>query len=62
MIYSREEIQDKKGTDNVVANHLSKLTIDLTFDIPPIDDYFPDESLRSFSPMPWFANHINFFL
>ena len=47
---------------NVIADHLSKLTVDSTFDIPPIDDYFPDESLRSFSPMPWFANHINFFL
>jgi len=39
MIYSQEEIKDKKGTDNVVADHLLKLTIDSTFDIPPIDDY-----------------------
>jgi len=60
MIYSKEEIKDKKGTDNVVADHLSKLTIDSTFDIPPIDDYFPDESLLSLSPMPWFANFVNF--
>jgi len=60
MIYSQEEIKDKKGTDNVVANHLSKLTIDSTSDITPIDDYFPDESLLSFSPMPWFANFVNF--
>jgi len=28
MIYSHEEIKDKKGTENVVAYHLSKLTID----------------------------------
>jgi hypothetical protein len=47
MIYSQEEIKDKKGTDNVVTDHLSKLTIDSTSDIPPIDDYFPDESLFS---------------
>jgi hypothetical protein len=60
MIYSQEEIKDKKGTDNVVADHLSKLTIDSTSDITPIDDYFPDESLLSLSPMPWFANFINF--
>jgi hypothetical protein len=60
MIYSQEEIKDKKGSDNVVADHLSKLTIDSTSDIPPIDDYFPDESLLSLSPMPWFDNHINF--
>jgi hypothetical protein len=52
MIYSQEEIKVKKGTDNVVADHLSKLTIDSTSDIPPIDDYFPDESLLSLSPMP----------
>jgi hypothetical protein len=60
MIYSQEEIKDMKGTDNVVADHLSKLTIDSTSDIPPIDDYFPDESLLSLSPMPWFANFMNF--
>jgi len=60
MIYSQEEIKDTKGTDNVVADHLSKLTIDSTSDIPPIDDYFPDESLLSLSPMPWFANFMNF--
>jgi len=60
MIYSEEEIKDKKGTDNVVVNHLSKLTIDSTSDIPPIDDYFPNESLLSLSPMPWFANFVHF--
>jgi hypothetical protein len=52
MIYSQEEIKDKKGTDNVVADHLSKLTIDSTSDITPINDYFPDESLLSLNPMP----------
>jgi len=39
---------------------LSRVTINSTSDITPIDDYFPDESLLSLSPMPWFANHINF--
>ena len=61
MIYSQEEIKDKKGTNNVVTDHLSKLTIDLTSDIPPIDDYFLDESLLSLSSMPWFTKNINFF-
>jgi len=60
MIYSQEEIKDTKGTDNVVADHLLKLTIDSTSDIPPINDYFPDESLLSLSSMPWFANFDNF--
>jgi hypothetical protein len=60
MIYSQKEIEDKKGTENVDTNLLSRLTIDLTSNIIPIDDYFPNESLLSLSPMPWFANHINF--
>ncbi|KAL9350761.1 hypothetical protein Peur_058016 [Populus x canadensis] len=60
MIYSQEEIEEKKGTENVDANHLSKLTIDSTSDIPPINDYFSDESLLSLSLMPWFAKNINF--
>ena len=38
MIYSQEEIKDKKGIDHVVADHLLKLTIDLTSGIPPIND------------------------
>ena len=60
MIYSQEEIEDKKGIENVDTNLLSRLTIDSTSDITPIDDYFPDESLLSFSSMPWFAKNINF--
>ncbi|KAL3583078.1 hypothetical protein D5086_017410 [Populus alba] len=53
-------IKDKKGTENVVADHLSRLTIDSRSDITPINDYFPDESLLSVSTMPWFANIVNF--
>jgi hypothetical protein len=53
-------IKDKKGTENVVADHLSRLTTDSRSDITPIDDYFPDEYLLSISTMPWFANIVNF--
>jgi len=53
-------IKDKKDTENVVANHLSRLTTDSRSDITPIDDYFPDESLFYVSAMPWFANIVNF--
>ena len=60
MIYSQEEIEDKKGIENVDMDHLSRLTIDLTSDITPINDYFPDESLLSLSSMPWFAKNNNF--
>jgi len=48
----QEAIEDEKGTKNIVADHLSKLTIDSTSDITPINDYFPDESLPSLSSMP----------
>jgi hypothetical protein len=41
MIYSEEEIKDKKGIKNVDTDLLSRLTIDSTSDIIPIDDYFP---------------------
>jgi hypothetical protein len=53
-------IKDKKGTENVVADHLSRLTTDSRSDIAPIDDYFPDESLLSVSTMSSFANIVNF--
>jgi len=53
-------IKDKKGTKNVVADHLSRLTIDSTSDITQINDYFPDKYLLYVSTMPWFANIVNF--
>ena len=58
--FKQEEIEDEKGTENVVVDHLSRLPIDSISDITPIDDYFPDESLLSLSSMPWFAKNINF--
>ena len=54
MIYFQEEIMDKKGIENIKVDLLSRLTIDSTFDITPIDDYFPNESLLSIAKMPWF--------
>ena len=60
MIYSQEEIEDKKGTENVDADLLSRVTTDSTSNITPINDYFPDESLFSVSTMPWFTNIVNF--
>jgi hypothetical protein len=52
MIYSQEEITNEKGTKNIDTDHLSRLIIDSTSDITPIDDYFPEESLLSLSSMP----------
>ena len=39
------QIKDKKGVENVVANHLSRLTIAHDSHSPPINDEFPKESL-----------------
>jgi hypothetical protein len=50
--FKQEEIKDEKCTENVIEDHLSKLIIDLTSDITPIDDYFLDESSLSIASIP----------
>jgi hypothetical protein len=55
-------IKDKKGTKNVIADYLSRLTTDSRFDTAQINDYFPDKSLFFISIMPWFANIVNFLI
>jgi hypothetical protein len=49
------EIGDKKGTENVVADHLFRLTMDYTEDATPISETIPDEQLRhiTYNPTPW---------
>jgi len=50
------EIQDKKGSENVVADHLSRLVNEeVTLREMEIQDEFPDESLFMMSERPWFA-------
>ena len=39
------QIRDKKGAENVVVDHLSRLTIAHNTHNPPINDEFPKESL-----------------
>ena len=52
------EIKDKKGSENLVADHLSRLHISGTRDI---SDSFPDEHLLALSSHdPWFAHIITF--
>jgi hypothetical protein len=53
-------IKNKKDTKNIIADHMSRLTIDSTSDITSINDYFPNESLLFIVTMSWFANIINF--
>ena len=53
-------IKDKKGAENVVADHLSRLTNESLIDTTPINDSFPDEFLFSVNTMPWYVNIVNF--
>ena len=53
-------IRDKKGVENVVADHLSRLICDESFENKPINDTFPDEQLFEISVIPWFADIVNF--
>ena len=46
--------------ENVVADHLSRLTIAHNTHNPPIYDEFPEESLITMNSAPWFAHIANF--
>ena len=53
------EIRDKKGADNRVADHLSRMQIQGS-DLP-INDYLRDDTLlKVTTTSPWYANLVNF--
>jgi hypothetical protein len=56
------EIQDKKGSENVVDDDLSRLIVDFNEDVVPIAEMFPDEQLMHISqiPTPWFTDIVNY--
>ena len=54
------QIRDKKGVENVVVDHLSRLTIAHNTHNPPIYDEFPEESLLTVDSASWFAHIANF--
>ena len=54
------QIRDKKGVENVVTDHLSRLTIAHNTHNPLIFDEFPEESLLAVDSAPWFAHIANF--
>ena len=54
------QIKDKKGVENVVADHHSKLTIAHNSHSPPINDEFLEESLLLVENAPWYAHTINY--
>ncbi|XP_073314692.1 uncharacterized protein [Primulina huaijiensis] len=55
------EIKDKKGVENVVADHLSRLELVSNDSVDhAINDWFPDEQLFEVRHCPWYANFANF--
>ncbi|GJT14687.1 reverse transcriptase domain-containing protein [Tanacetum coccineum] len=55
------EIKDRKGTENVVADHLSRIKNDETSDDSEVDDNFPRETLMEINiNEPWFADFANY--
>ena len=55
------EIKDKKGKDNLVVDHLSRL--EGARDEVHVNDDFPDEQLLAIADkksVPWFANYVNY--
>ncbi|KAB2629192.1 hypothetical protein D8674_033987 [Pyrus ussuriensis x Pyrus communis] len=56
------EIRDKKGSDNVVADHLSRLNENHGVGQPlPLNESFPDEQLLVVQEKePWYADFVNY--
>ena len=54
------EIKDKKGMENVVADHLSRLTFEEVKEEISILDAFPDEQLFAVIELPWYAHIVNY--
>ncbi|KAH9705550.1 hypothetical protein KPL70_011918 [Citrus sinensis] len=54
------EFKDKKGTENVVEDHLSRLHFDTITESLPLNESFPDEQLMNVEVLPWYANIVNY--
>ncbi|GJX35774.1 reverse transcriptase domain-containing protein [Tanacetum coccineum] len=56
------EIKDRKGTEIVAADHLSRIDNDETSDDSDVDDNFPDETLMEITTKdtPWFTDFANY--
>ena len=54
------QIKEKKGVENVVADHLSRLIITHNTHDPPINDEFREESLLLVESTPWYAYIANY--
>ena len=53
------EFREKKGSDNVVADHLSRLVHNE--DLLPLEDFFFDEQLLAMeNSTPWYVDLVNY--
>ena len=54
------EIKDKRGVENTVADHLSRMQVTNMQELP-INDFLRDDMLlRVMDSNPWYANIVNF--
>ncbi|GJS70360.1 reverse transcriptase domain-containing protein [Tanacetum coccineum] len=58
----KDEIKDRKGTENVAADHLSRIENDETSDDSEVDDNFLGKTLMEINTVsePWFADFANY--
>ncbi|GJS59248.1 reverse transcriptase domain-containing protein [Tanacetum coccineum] len=58
----RKEIKDRKGTENVAADHLSQIKNEEISDVSEVDDNFPGETLMEINTKdePWLADFANY--
>nr|GEX71793.1 reverse transcriptase domain-containing protein [Tanacetum cinerariifolium] len=56
------EVKDRKGTENVAADHLSRIGNNESSDDSEVDDNFPGESLMEINTKdePWFTDFANY--
>ncbi|GKC60484.1 DNA-directed DNA polymerase, partial [Tanacetum coccineum] len=56
------EIKDRKGTENVAGDHLSRIENDKSSDDSEVDDNFPGETLMEINTKdePWFTDFANY--
>ena len=56
------EFKNKKGTENVVADHLSRFNFDTIIESLPLNESFPNEQLMSVEVLSWYADIVNYFI
>jgi hypothetical protein len=54
------EIKDKKGVENTVADHLSRIQVTNMWELPINDFLCDDKLLKVTDSNPWYANIVNF--